>query len=314
MAAVALLSLIILVVGSVITTVQRTWKQSSSRIDQFREARRAMETINRRLSQATLNVYWDYVDADGNLRPAADSVNVTFVPAKYARQSELRYAQLNSSTLTPPHGGTLVGQAVFFQAPVGQTEQVEFSGMSSLLNTIGYYVEKSDDTTLRPPTSTGDPKTRYRLYEMAQPSETLTVYSKTSENAGYGGKEWYQVPLAEARNSHRLSNNIVALILQAEYPDASGNTQSVYAYDSTPQTGTTTQPIEVNNLPPLVRVTLVAVDEAAGRMIEQRNLNLPSVVDDASLKELEKILIQNNLSYRKFQTAVRIGSAKWSVQ
>ncbi|MEZ0298834.1 MAG: Verru_Chthon cassette protein C [Candidatus Methylacidiphilales bacterium] len=313
MVAMAVISLIIVLVGAVVTNVERTWKQTASRTNQFREARRAFEAVNRRLSQATLNAYWDYIDKDGKLRPAEDSVNLTFVPVKYARQSELRYFQGAASGFVAPHSGTLSGHAIFFQAPVGKTDTSSLSGMTSLVNTVGYYIEACSDADLRPPTiAATTASVRFRLFEMVEPSESLTIYSKTSENAGYNGKEWITVPLAIKSNSHLLATNIVAFMLQAEYTDAAGVLKTSFTYDSSPAVGTLNQPIEANNLPPSVRVTMIAIDDAAGRMIQDRGLVLPSAVDATSLAQLEQVLVAERLSYRKFQTSVKIGAAKWS--
>ena len=38
----------------------QVFKNTSGKIEQFREARIAYESITRRLSEATLNTYWDY--------------------------------------------------------------------------------------------------------------------------------------------------------------------------------------------------------------------------------------------------------------
>ncbi|PTY02298.1 hypothetical protein DB346_09310 [Verrucomicrobia bacterium LW23] len=314
MVAMAVISLIVVLVGAVVTNVERTWKQTSSRTNQFREARRAFETLNRRLAQATLNPYWDYIDKDGKLRPADDSVSAEFIPVKYARQSELRFYMGPAAALTAPHtGGRLVGQAVFFNAPVGKADAAALEGMSSLVNTVGYYLEACGDADMRPGTlSTAPDAVRYRLFEMVEPSENLTIYAKTSENAGYNGKDWFTTPLANRTCSHVLATNIVAFMLEAEYPDATGALRRVASYDSAPVTGTLNQPVEANNLPPSIRVTLVAVDEAAGRMIQDRGLVLPNAVDEATLKALEDMLTAQRLSFRKFQTSVRIGSAQWS--
>ena len=304
--AMAVLALMAVMMLSVTSSAQKIAKQTTSRTEQFREGRRAFERINQRLSQATLNTYWDYVDSSG--RPRTTSNATTFTPNKYARMSELRYLQTNSSSLTAPGGGTMVGNSVFFQAPLGKSDTL--SGLNSLLNTTGFYIKKSDDSALRPAT-VSESKTRYRLFELTEPAENLTIYSLTSGNPTTTSTAWYTTPLAELGNSRRLADNIVALLFQAQYQNASGTPTSAFNYTSTPR-GLSSQPIEENNLPPTVRVTMIALDETSARRVVDENITLTDATDDTSLATLEENLTEKGLNYRKFQSTVSIGPSKWS--
>ena len=304
--AMAVLALMAVMMLSVTSSAQKIAKQTTSRTEQFREGRRAFERINQRLSQATLNTYWDYVDSSG--RPRTTSNATTFTPNKYARMSELRYLQTNSSSLTAPGGGTMVGNSVFFQAPLGKSDTL--SGLNSLLNTTGFYIKKSDDSALRPATVSAS-KTRYRLFELTEPAENLTIYSLTSGNATTTSTAWFTTPLAELGNSRRLADNIVALLFQAQYQNASGTPTSAFNYTSTPR-GLSSQPIEENNLPPTVRVTMIALDETSARRVVDENITLTDATDDTSLATLEENLTNEGLNYRKFQSTVSIGPSKWS--
>ena len=304
--AMAVLALMAVMMLSVTSSAQKIAKQTTSRTEQFREGRRAFERINQRLSQATLNTYWDYVDSSG--RPRTTSNATTFTPNKYARMSELRYLQTNSSSLTAPGGGTMVGNSVFFQAPLGKSDTL--SGLNSLLNTTGFYIKKSDDSALRPATVSAS-KTRYRLFELTEPAESLTIYSLTSGNATTTSTAWFTTPLAVTGNSRRLADNIVALLFQAQYQNASGTPTSAFNYTSTPR-GLSSQPIEENNLPPTVRVTMIALDETSARRVVDENITLTDATDDTSLATLEENLTNEGLNYRKFQSTVSIGPSKWS--
>ena len=304
--AMAVLALMAVMMLSVTSSAQKIAKQTTSRTEQFREGRRAFERINQRLSQATLNTYWDYVDSDG--RPRAG--NATFTPNKYARISELRYLQTNASSLTAPGGGTMVGNSVFFQAPLGKSDTTSLAGLNSLLNTVGFFIEKGSDSTLRPPTVAAS-KTRYRLFELTEPSENLTIYSLTSGNSTTASSAWFTTPLAVPGNSHRLADNIVALLFQAQYKDASGTPTAAFNYSSAPR-GAATQPIEENNLPPNVRVIMIALDEPSARRVAEESITLTDATDETSLESLEKNLTDNRLNYRKFESTVSIGPAKWS--
>jgi uncharacterized protein (TIGR02599 family) len=307
----AVLSMILLAMGSIISSVQRVAMQTSSRVEQFREARRAFERINQRLSQATLNAYWDYVDSNGNPRTSANAGN--FTPFKYARLSELRYMQTSAVALNAPHGGSLAGQAVFFQAPLGQTDASNLSSMNSLLNTIGYYLEKCSETSLRPAVLQTPDRVRYRLFELTEPSENLVLYSYTSGSDAYNGTGWYTAPLAVRSDSTRLADNVVALLFLAQYTDATGADVQTFSYSSAPK-NFSNQAIEENNLPSSVRVTMVAVDEAAAKRINDQNISLNDVQDNASLSTLETQLIAHHLNYRKFESVLFIQAAKWSVK
>jgi len=315
-----ILSFMVVMMVSVTSSAQRIAKQTTSRVEQFREARRAFERINHRLSQATLNTYWDYVNAAGNVRTAANSA--TFTPSKYARVSELRYLQSGTITLPMPHtSGTWIGQAVFFQAPLSQTGTTTLLSQNSLLNTVGYFVEKGPDTSLRPPTVSGT-TTRFRLFELTEPTEALTIYSLTSGSSSYNGNVWFLTPMANPAYSHPLSDNIIALVFQAEYTDPliTGTTQQKCEYNSAPKNAST-QAIEENNLPPVVRVTMIAVDDISAQRIQDQNIPIANVQADSSnptvsqqLQTLEGVLQSHGLNYRRFQSAVTIGSAKWSAK
>ena len=308
MSVLALMSVLML---SVTSSAQKIAKQISSKTEQFREGRKAFERINQRLSQATLNTYWDYVDSSGS--PRTSNSTVTFTPARYARLSELRYLQTNASMLTAPRGGTMVGNAVFFQAPLGKSDTTTLAGLNSLLNTVGFFIEKGDDSTLRPPTVNAA-KTRYRLYELTEPTENLTIYTKTSGTPSYNLTDWFTTPLANTAYSRRLADNIVALLFQAQYQDANGTPTSAFNYTSAPTSAgsSANQTITENNLPPNVKVTMIAVDETSARRIKEENITLTDATDGTKLAQLEKDLNDKRLNYRKFESAVSIGPAKWS--
>jgi uncharacterized protein (TIGR02599 family) len=296
-----------------VSSVQKVTRQTSSKVEQFRESRRAFDRINQRLSQATLNTYYDYVDSQGNPRTAANAAS--FNPSRYARVSELRYLQTNADLFKPQRNGEMKGHTVFFQAPLGQANANNLSGLDSLLNTIGYYIEKGDDSKLQPPPvkSAGLPtRNRYRLYECVQPAENFSVYKHTSGQATNASTEWVEDALTEQK-THPLAENIVALVFSAIYPDIDGNWTNAPSYSSAPR-NQTTQAIEENNLPPKVRVGMIAVDEPTASRIEAEGIDLADPKNFVELQTLEDDLIENNLNFRRFESTVTIGPAKWSTQ
>src|SRR5207249_4696774 len=94
---------------------------------------------------------------------------------------------------------------------------------------------------------------RFRLMELMEPSDTLTLYTYTSgltgttpKNSTYTGSEWFKTPLglpAATRPARALAENIVALVILPKlsladqaagvppYTDAS--LAPAYLYDST---------------------------------------------------------------------------------
>ena len=58
--AMAVLTLIMLVLVSITNSTSVIWRSTTSEVEQFRAARNAFESMTRRISQATLNTCWDY--------------------------------------------------------------------------------------------------------------------------------------------------------------------------------------------------------------------------------------------------------------
>ena len=338
MVSITLIIVISVLLAAMTNATVATWRSTTGRVEQFRAADNAFESITRHLSQATLNTYWDYFDASGNPR---NSANTSFVPNKYGRMSELRfisgYMTLGTKKLVatgtlrrPTHG-------VFFQAPLGFVDDTaSFGGLDNLLNTWGYYVEFRDDAPSRPAfitSSTIPLQYRYRLMEMMQPSNTLSIYNFTAQ-PNYVAKDWFtnslpSASVATASPNHVLAENVIALVLQPKLSKTdeatTGKTLSTdYFYDST-ATNSDPDINPRNQLPPIVQVTLVAIDEtSAGRIA---NSSTPPAFDailntlflDASKFAKDLDTLQTTLAgslppirYRVFTTNVSIRAAKWS--
>ena len=343
----AILTLLLVMMASVVNQTSSMWSTTRGKIEQFRDARDGFEAMTRRISQATLNTYWDYQDASGNTRTAGTTGNsATFTPVRYARQSELRFISGPSASLITP-ADTRPTHAIFFQAPLGVVADSSgsYSGLQYLLNTWGYYIEYANDKDSYPPfvhvKEWGhEGRNRFRLMELIQPSEQMTLYTYTSGSATYNGQQWYMDALNYATPPvHVLAENIVALVIQPKLTPAdeaaTGATlTSDYLYDSTvKKSDATINP--KNQLPPVVQVTMVAIDEAsARRMTDADNTALQtrlgtlftdSTSFDSNLKRdavkyldvkgdpsLEAYFISRKLSYRIFTTNVSIKGAKWS--
>jgi uncharacterized protein (TIGR02599 family) len=318
-----LLVVISLILASILQSTNNVWLHTSGKMQQFRAASIAFDSLTRRLGQATLNTSWGY-HYPGN--------DTTKPPDSYVRQSDLRFLSGNAQTLigaAAPHRPT---HAVFFQAPLGTVDDpTNFGGLNNLLNTCGYYIEFNKDShpafldaLPHPPAA----RFRYRLMEMLQPANGLTVYNFTSGNPTYAGHDWFTVPLSlSSPPVHVLAENVIALVLLPKLStdnDSTGTTLApAYTYDSTTSNSTASlNPF--NQLPPIVQVTLVAVDEASairmsnGSTAPAFDTTLSSLFTDAThynadITTLQNLLIGEHVNFRVFTSNVSIRAAKWSL-
>ena len=353
---------ILLVMVSLTGQTGSLWRRTSGKIEQFRDAREAFQTVTSRLGEATLNTYWDY--------------NSTTLPTAYERRSELRFVSGPAATyLGIGQTGTRVTHCVFFHALFGSVDGTQgvagansgYQGLEGLLNVWGYFVELNSDNTFRPAFlasahNAPPQKYRFRLMEFRQSSEELATYNKTSgldasttgkaASIGYHGTDWYR-PAANGGTApcRVVADNIIALIitprlskadeqalpsnLKSTIPDYSPLAPN-YSYDSSQTTNpgqAVASPLTNprNQLPPVVQVTLVAIDEASAARLNltanstdifslsnkfistlRYTTDLAVNPTGSSTASLENVLISKKLNYRIFTTSVAIRSAKWS--
>ncbi len=308
----AILAIILAVLAQVTGALQLSVTQTTSAVHEFEAARDAFEVMTRRIGQATLNSYYD--------QGANAGLNVT----GYARASELRFisgpASLPATSLagtTGPLFGSITSpyhpsHAIFFQAPLGRmsASALASSNLVQAMNTCGYYIEWNNDSNvsgglaIKPSFITNyTPRWRYRLMEMIEPSDSLTIYNDTSGSNSPGNPnsptaasiswtytkmDWFQTPYQNSTNSSSLdyqcarpiADNVICLAFlpmvapqNAQYPQggaADGTSTDLmvaaaghagYMYDTSPPVGGGTPPISMNQLPPMVYVLMIAVDE-----------------------------------------------------
>jgi len=322
-------AILIVIVGIVFVMTNQTEQVlqfSSSKIEAFEGARSAFDVITRAVSGATLNTYADYYDASGNRRTAANIS--TFVPNVYGRCSELEFA-CGKNLLTSPQQIT---HSLFFQAPLSYTQSTSYTNLASLLNVVGFYLEFDSDAASRPSflSSIAPARWRYRLMQLLQPTENFSIYPLP---ATAGSHNWFTTPLAAATPPVRLlAENIVALVIcprlatDVASPNYPSSLTSNYEYDSSVAwSGNPPQPTNMNQMPPMVRIVLIAVDERSmlrlqGTATSQPNLGFDyanvfqSTANlDQDIATVEAALTSKNLNYRVFQTDVAIRGAKWSL-
>lgn len=332
MVSMVVLLILAMVVFSITSVTAKIWKNTNTKIDSFQNARAAFESLTRTLSQATLNTYWDYYKDSAGLVLSGSSGVIDH----YGRNSELHFICgqassliTSSTTISGASPAVRPTHAIFFVAPTGETTQPssaadpDFQGLNKLLNAVGYYIEFNDDKRERPAFLSSTPGTlryRYRLMQITQPAENLAIYNPTaSSNA------WFNVAIANG-NARPIAENIIALIIQpkrsmADVPALAAD----YAYDS--RTTNTSRLVQRHQLPPLVQITMVALDESSAVQIAaQSGTAAPSIIPAASftnangvtetanpdLDNLINYLNTHRYTYRVFTSNVLIKGAKWS--
>jgi uncharacterized protein (TIGR02599 family) len=342
-----------------ISQTGKAFTSTRAKVDQFREGRAAFERVTLKLSQATLNTYWDYD------KPLVYTANVTDVNAtKYIRNSELRFFSglADKGNLLPTiNGRKRITHCTFFFAPGGYVAGVSspLRGLENLLNTWGYFLEFGNERDLRPGFLSSErvglpEKWRFRLMEFSEPAHLTRVYDMTSgltggngfKNTGYTGKEWFTASLSvdNPAATRRIADNIVALILTPRLPaeeeeqwrKAKGQPSLTfsplapkYEYDSSVQ-GREAGIDSKNQLPGMVEVTMVVIDERSANKLELTSADADifkvsgkftdtlKFDDDLRLssnsESLEKVLTAKRVDYRIFNSKVAIRGAKWSRQ
>ncbi len=321
------LSLLMLLVFSMVAKTQETWATAESRVSQFREARNAFEQVTRRVSQAVLGTYWDYEYSSPNAR----------TPTKYDRQSDLHFACGPMKRMMPSGGFPTHG--IFFQAPLGYTEEFRGRNFDTLLNSVGYYVKFGSDEDFKPgfvqPISPA--RNRYRLMEFRPPSEELDVYRSRLSDVGSRQQayQWFTSNLEKTTGtngffSRPIAENIIALILR---PKKSKNEDGVptdiapnYEYDTREfQYGAVGGARSRHQMPPMIEITMVAVAERSMIRYEQINGgNVPNFAEGlfegsakestflADLEALKNKLSSADIDFRVFSETVGIRASKWS--
>lgn len=321
MVSIAVLAALLVILSSIISHISSVWTHVRGKVEQFREARHAFDTLTRRLGEATLGTYLDYEDKNGLPRSAATSI--TFVPKAYGRQSELRFLS----------GPSVAGDshAIFFQSPLGRTSSNSAPASSKLLNTLGYFIEYGEDSSFLP--AFIPPKIRPRLMEFCEPSDQLSIYTYTSGTASAADRKsrnWFQQPLlAQNPPVSIVAENIIALIFLPLLPgpdrERGGYTESSlaqdYLYDST-QRNSDPNLNPLNQLPAVVRVTMIAIDEQTANRLDPTQLEaikgmvgslfLKADNYDEDINSLESMLIEIGANFHVFSTNVILKNAKWS--
>jgi len=307
LATLVVLLLVFAVLVKFLDSIEQAWRQGAS--DPFAEAQSAFETVAQSLSSATLESYQDYADISGAFRGPAGTA---FVPDHLARRSDLAF--VCGSRLLAGSGRVTAASSVFFTVPGGQTQTQSQAGMNRLFNASGYFVEFGDDDTA-PAFFDGTARRRWRLKEIAQPSESLQVFASTTSGP------WISQLAGSGTKPPVLAENVIALVILPER-NANDNGAALapnFNYDSRDSANALT----FAQLPPRVRIALVAIDEPSAQVLAARNGTAPPALVaptlfqqaakwDADLAALDASLTAAGIHHRTFQRDIVVTASAWT--
>lgn len=308
--------LLILIVAIVLQMSDQTgkiWHDSAAKIQSFQEARSGFEAMTRKLSQATLNTYYDYYDTKNRPRKSLTGSDlINFTPSRYDRISDLHFISGQAQTLlqASPKRVTTQAHAVFFQAPLGYS--VTYQRLNNALDSCGYFLQFDDASEMVPDHVTKTPgykpRYRFRLMELMQRTEQSTIYDPNAKTPN----AWFVDNAAVS--SRVLAENVIALVLQPKLspreddPARTGKGVSIapnYNYNSRiplaaqddaswtgavpafppdqfaayPSDGSTTQASRHHQLPPTMHVAMIVIDEASANRLQGNGSAVPQAID-----------------------------------
>jgi len=187
--------------------------------------------------------------------------------------------------------------------------------MERLLNAMGYFVEFGDDDTapgfILPQTHCW----RWRLKQVLQPAESLQIFATTTSS------DWIQQVVPPGASLPVLAENVMLLIVLPERAanDSGPALAPAFSYDSR-DTGNL---LTLHQLPPRLRLVLVAMDPiSAQRLASQNGSNPPQLVSaglfqqaaqlDTDLATLDNTLTAQNIDHRIFQREILLSTSAWS--
>lgn len=301
------MSVFIMLMGILLALISQSaavLQRTQNSIGSYQSARFAFNLMMSTIGQSRMNVYNDY---DNPTQPTA-----------YIRKSDLQFI------IDAPQGTDFKqGNSIFFQAPLGRaSDTANFGGLPGLMNSVGYYVTYGKNPSLSFFLQKFD-RNRFRLMQFLAPAENMKAYLTNADP-----KAWYQDQLANS--SSVIADNVILLLCWprvAKQENATGDKLSKnYLYDS--RTGATQvpQPITANQQPPLVQITLVAIDEKVANRLSDSSTP-PAEITNAlqglftkstetdytnDLAQLESRLQSAHIDYRVFSDVVPLRESKWS--
>jgi len=320
MAAATVLVILLGILVAVMNSVSKTVRSGSSKIDAYAATRAAFSLLGQKVSQATLNTYWEYDN------PTA--------PTVYRRQSDLQFLVIQN---TQKSG---YGQEIYFPSPQAYSSDTTLRSTEGLLNACSFFVRYDSDQNFRPSTQQGPLRYRYRLMQALQPTENFAVY-KSGLDATATEAQWTAYWTAHAWTTDisntstaqfitPLADNVIAMIIWPRLTladDEAGTLlASHYIYDSKDGQYSKPQKNIANQLPPTLHVTLVTISEASAAALNMGSTP-PTVIESAlnnkftdvtqyqqDLVDLASKLDSNKIDYTILNTTVILRESKWSTE
>jgi len=312
---------LLLILLSLVQSTTDVWQRTSGRAKSFASARAAFESISSTVAAATLNTYLDYFDASRRTRPDPSvdkSGALAFNPAVYGRQSDLHFVTGNNLV------NNQLGGAVFFTVPFDWETGAVNRGTGGQLNGVGFFVRYGPDPGL--PSFISSNPSRFRLFQFLQPTQNLKVM-----NGNFPGNGWFSadVDATPPRFCYPLAENVVAFAVLPKLSDREDEDPSAltedYFYDTRVSWAGGSQPASMHQLPPVVRVVMVVLDETSALRLQdsptapdlgfdpQGVFQDPERLED-DLQTISNALTNQNLNFRIFRADIPIRGARWSVQ
>jgi uncharacterized protein (TIGR02599 family) len=208
------------------------WRSTSGKISAFQAARNGFEAMSRSLEQATLMTYLDYVDNNTPPQPRPGQFSTNWAPSTYARASELHFVSGPATELLPAsYSNATQSHAVFFQAPLGVASDTKWQRLNQLLNSVGFYVEYTDEKPVWPQFIRdilgSQDRYRFRLMQWIEPTEKLSVYTYTkpaqTQNNSYSySLNWFKngipnpgaSPSGNQTRARVIADNVIAVFFR----------------------------------------------------------------------------------------------------
>jgi hypothetical protein len=312
--AMAILAIMVVLMLGVLQSTSDAWRRNTERSKAFASSRAAFESMTRSLSSATLNTYQDYYDANRSNRPSG---SLTFVPAVYGRRSDLHFVT-GTNLVNGQKGG-----ASFMVVPFDYESNNTNDYSSGQLNGIGYFVRFTTNSLAPSGVSNAY---RYRLMQFLEPTEQLMVMNT---NSTYYPNGWFTTDVNANTNIFPIADNVVAFAVLPQLSDRESANAGIlapgFSYDTRMTWSSGAQPTNHHQLPPVVQVIMVVLDESSARRIENGSaeptaslgFNPASVFTapanlETDLKTISDALSAKRLNYRIFRSEIPIRSAKWT--
>ena len=305
-------------------------RTSSAKVEAFAAAREGFSAVNRTLSTATLNTYWDYFIISGS--GYATRGNSSGTIANYGRQSDLSF--LINDLSANPYGASLptlttVTHGAFFFSPQGYSTNTATTNPPGTLNPCGFFVAYGYDPNQAALSNNSyypniTLKPRFRLYQWMNTSESTNGVNSST------GSITNQVWIAPGTNNCTpLADNIIAFVLRVPNTNTPSSATDYGWYSQTNWPSGSRQPYQMNELPPFVEVTMVAMDETVVNRLTGTASTLATATAAMGIPSLATLftdptqytndlaavtagLNSKKIPYRVFTTTVPLPGSKWS--